>query len=30
MIGIDSVIIFKISDTRYKIDFASTGKFEEI
>lgn len=29
MIGIDSVIVFKISDTRYKIDFASTGKFEE-
>ena len=28
MIGIDSVIVFKISDTRYKIDFASTGKFE--
>ena len=29
MIGIDSVIVFKISDTRYKIDFASLGKFEE-
>lgn len=29
MIGIDSVIVFKISDTRYKIDFASTGKYEE-
>lgn len=29
IIGIDSVIVFKISDTRYKIDFASTGKFEE-
>ncbi|MDX4069245.1 phospholipase D-like domain-containing protein [Aliarcobacter skirrowii] len=29
MIGIDSVIVFKISDTRYKIDFASIGKFEE-
>lgn len=29
MIGIDSVIVFKISDTKYKIDFASTGKFEE-
>ncbi len=29
MIGIDSVIVFKTSYTRYKIDFASTGKFEE-
>ena len=29
MIGIDSVIVFKISKTKYKIDFASTGKFEE-
>ena len=29
IIGIDSVIVFKISDTRYKIDFASLGKFEE-
>lgn len=28
-IGIDSVIIFKISDSEYKIDFASIGKFEE-
>ena len=28
-IGIDSVIIFKLSDTEYKIDFASIGKFEE-
>lgn len=29
MIGIDSVIVFKLNDTKYKIDFASTGKFEE-
>ncbi|MFX4232761.1 restriction endonuclease [Aliarcobacter butzleri] len=29
MIGIDSVVVFKISDKRYKIDFASLGKFEE-
>lgn len=28
-IGIDSIIVFKISDTKYKIDFASIGKFEE-
>ena len=28
-IGIDSVIVFKLSDTEYKIDFASVGKFEE-
>ncbi len=28
-IGIDSVIIFKISDSEYKIDFASLGKFEK-
>lgn len=29
MIGIDSVIVFKLNDTKYKIDFASSGKFEE-
>ncbi len=29
IIGIDSVIVFKISNNKYKIDFASTGKFEE-
>lgn len=29
MIGIDSVIVFKLDDTKYKIDFASSGKFEE-
>jgi hypothetical protein len=29
IIGIDSVIVFKISNTKYKIDFASNGKFEE-
>jgi hypothetical protein len=29
MIGIDSVIVFKMSDKKYKIDFASLGKFEE-
>lgn len=28
-IGIDSVIVFKISNSKYKIDFASIGKFEE-
>ncbi len=28
-IGIDSVIVFKLSDNKYKIDFASIGKFEE-
>lgn len=28
-IGIDSIIVFKLSDTEYKIDFASVGKFEE-
>ncbi|HIP57726.1 MAG TPA: NgoFVII family restriction endonuclease [Archaeoglobus profundus] len=28
-IGIDSVIIYKLSDTEYKIDFASLGKYEE-
>lgn len=28
-IGIDSVIVFKLSSTKYKIDFASVGKFEE-
>jgi len=28
-IGIDSVIVFKLSNTEYKIDFASVGKFEE-
>jgi len=28
-IGIDSVIVYKLSDTEYKIDFASLGKFEE-
>ncbi|AXK48572.1 NgoFVII family restriction endonuclease [Aliarcobacter trophiarum LMG 25534] len=29
MIGIDSAIVFKLNDTKYKIDFASSGKFEE-
>lgn len=29
MIGIDSVVIFKLNDTKFKIDFASSGKFEE-
>ncbi len=28
-LGIDSVIVFKLSNTEYKIDFASIGKFEE-
>ena len=28
-IGIDSVIVYKLSNTEYKIDFASLGKFEE-
>lgn len=28
-IGIDSVIVYKLSDKKYKIDFAATGKFEK-
>lgn len=27
-IGIDSIIVYKLSDTEYKIDFASLGKYE--